>query len=84
MRKLIRKSAGWIHASLMIAVIIPLFYSMGAESAVQKFPFVSSYKYYNLCHDRHIKLVYFRFLKYTHDVLGIHDNNPMRNFVCHY
>lgn len=33
MRKLIRKSAGWIHASLMIAVIIPLFYSMGAESA---------------------------------------------------
>lgn len=31
MRRLIRKSAGWVHASLMIAIIIPLFYSMGAE-----------------------------------------------------
>lgn len=31
MRKLIRKSAGWIHASLIIAIIIPLIYSIGAE-----------------------------------------------------
>ncbi|MDE6386540.1 MAG: hypothetical protein K2L82_01890 [Lachnospiraceae bacterium] len=31
MRKLIRKSAGWIHATLIIAIIIPLLYSMGAE-----------------------------------------------------
>ncbi len=33
MRKLIRKSAGWIHAALIIAIIAPLIYSMGAEPA---------------------------------------------------
>lgn len=31
MRKLIRKSAGWIHATLIIAIIIPLLYALGAE-----------------------------------------------------
>lgn len=31
MRKLIRKGAGWIHAALIIAIIIPLLYSMGTD-----------------------------------------------------
>ena len=31
MRKLIRKSAEWIHATLLIAIIIPLLYALGAE-----------------------------------------------------
>lgn len=31
MRKLIKKSAGWIHATLIIAIIIPLLYALGAE-----------------------------------------------------
>lgn len=31
MRKLIRKSAGWIHATLIIAIIIPLLYALGTK-----------------------------------------------------
>ena len=31
MRKLIKKSAGWIHASLIMAIITPLLYALGAE-----------------------------------------------------
>lgn len=31
MRKIIKKSAGWTHATLILAIIIPLLYSMGAE-----------------------------------------------------
>lgn len=31
MRKLIKKSAGWIHASLIMAIIAPLLYALGSE-----------------------------------------------------
>ena len=31
MRKLVKRTAGWIHASLILAIIMPLFYAFGAK-----------------------------------------------------